>query len=84
MNGGLDVRLISHQALAQYMEYKGMTVRELALRAGVNRSTIGHLRSGERSTCTPAVARAIAKALDAPIDLLFRVAAPLRLARNAA
>ncbi len=84
MNGGLDVRLISHQALAQYMSYRGLSVRELAFRTGIHRATIGHLRSGGRTTCTPENARAIAKALDVPVDLLFRVLQPLRVARNVA
>lgn len=66
-----DVKLISHVALAGYMKHRGMSVRTLADRTGVSRSTIGHLRSGERTTCNPATARAIAKALDCPIDSLF-------------
>lgn len=84
MNGGLDVRLISHEALASYMSYRGLSVRELAMRTGIHRATIGHLRSGERTTCTPHNARAIAKALDVPTEALFRVHASLRVARNVA
>jgi transcriptional regulator with XRE-family HTH domain len=84
MKGGLDVRIISHEALASYMSYRGLSVRELAMKTGIHRATIGHLRSGGRHTCTPESARAIAKALDVPVDILFRVQSPLRVARNAA
>ena len=84
MNGGLDVRLISHEALASYMTYRGYSVRELAMRTGIHRATIGHLRSGGRKTCSPENARSIAKALDVPVDMLFCVHRALRIARNAA
>lgn len=84
MNGGLDVRLISHEALASYMSCRDISVRELAMRTGIHRSTIGHLRSGKRATCTPQTARAISKALDVPVNVLFRVHSTLRVARNAA
>ena len=79
--GGLDVRLRSPQALATYMEFRGLSVRELAARAGAHRSTVGHLRSGKRDTCAPVLARRIAKILDVPTDVLF---APrvLRIARH--
>lgn len=84
MNGGLDVRIISHEALASYMSYRGLSVRELAMKTGIHRAAIGFLRSGKRHTCTPENARAIAKALDVPVDVLFRVQSPLRVARKAA
>lgn len=69
--GRFEVRLISADALRQYMRFRGYTIRELADRAGVSRSTIGHLVSGTRSTCNPDTARLIAKALDCPVDALF-------------
>ena len=73
--GGLDVRLISSRRLAAAMVYRGMSVRELALKVGAHRATIGHLRSGKRDYCDPVVARRIARTLDCPIDEFFMPAA---------
>lgn len=67
----LDVRLISSTALAQYMKYRDMSVRELADKVGCSRATIGHLRSGERDYVRPEWAKAIEKHLDAPKGSLF-------------
>lgn len=69
--GRFWVKLISRQALAQYMQHRGFTVRTLAGKVGCSHSLIGHLRSGKRSTCQPATAIAIEKALDAPVGSLF-------------
>lgn len=76
------MKLISAQALAQYMEHRGFKVRSLAAvvdaellrstgRSASTRSIIGHLRSGHRSTCQPATAKAIEKCLGAPPGSLF-------------
>lgn len=67
------MRLISAEALAGYMKFRDVTVRELADLIGNPRarSIIGHLRSGERNTCKPETARAIEKALNAPPGSLF-------------
>ena len=67
----LDMQLKDARMLRQYMDFKGMTIRELAHRAGVSRSTIGHLVSGARRTCSPKTARVVEEALDAPSGLLF-------------
>lgn len=85
IEGRFEVRVISHQAFAQYMKHRGFTVRTLADALGDQklRSTIGHLRSGKRSTCDPALARRIEKALDAPRDSLF-VPLVSRVAREVA
>lgn len=77
-----DVKLISHQALAGYMDHRDFTVRGLAdaatvhlkrkrSKATVSRSTVGHLRSGQRSTCGTDVAKAIEDVLGAPRGSLF-------------
>lgn len=72
-----EVRLISHLALAHYMDHRDMSVRTLAVEVSritkkpCSHQTIGHLRSGKRDTCRPATARAIEKALDAPPGSLF-------------
>lgn len=71
--GRLDVRLISASALRQYMQFRGVSVRDLAGKVGVSHGTIGWLTSGKRSTCKPEVARRIAKALDCPVESLFVV-----------
>ena len=71
IEGRFDVRLISTQAFADYMEFRGLTVRSLAYKVGCSRSVIGHLRAGERNTCKPATAKAIEKALNAPPGSLF-------------
>lgn len=83
MTEGLDVRLISARRLAAAMVFRGISVRELAVRVGAHRATIGHLRAGTRTYCNPTVARRIARHLDYPVDELFEPAV-LRRARNSA
>jgi hypothetical protein len=85
IEGRFEVRVISHAAFANYMKHRGFTVRTLADRVGgaKHRSAIGHLRSGKRSYCDPALARRIEDALDAPRDSLF-VPAVSRVAREVA
>lgn len=69
--GRLDVRLISAQALRQYMGFRGYSVRSLAAKVGVSHGTIGWLTSGKRNTTKPHTAKLIAKALDCPVESLF-------------
>lgn len=71
IEGRFEVKLISATAFAQYMKHRGYTVRSLADATGAHRATIGHLRSGKRTTCDPAVARRIERVLDAPSGSLF-------------
>lgn len=65
------MKLKSAQALRQYMEFRGHTVRGLAAKIGVSHGTVGWLTSGKRSTTKVSTAKAIAKALDCPVDFLF-------------
>jgi len=65
------VRLISKDALAQYMTYRGLSVRKLAEKVGCSRATIGHLRSGQATYIRAEWARAIERHLDAPAGSLF-------------
>lgn len=65
------MRLISAQALRQYMEHRGLTVRALAHMAGVSRGTIGWLTSGQRDTTRTDTARKIADTLGCPVNALF-------------
>lgn len=69
------MRLISKDALNAYVDARGLSNRKLAVKAGSesHRSTISHLRSGQRSTCGPKLAGAIEKALGAPSGSLFLV-----------
>lgn len=69
--GRFWVKLISAQALAQYMRHRDLSVRALARRVGCSPATIGHLRSGARNTCKSETAKAIERCLDAPAGSLF-------------
>ena len=68
-----EVKLISADALASYMETRGFTVRSLADAVGGprRRSAIGHLRSGARTTCDKDLALRIERVLNAPKNSLF-------------
>lgn len=67
----LWVQIISKVTLKALMEHKDLSIRGLEAKSGVNKSTIGHLLTGVRSTCLDRNAKAIAKALDVPTDALF-------------
>ena len=65
------MRLISKEAFRSYMEFRGETNVSLGRKADVSKAIVGHLRSGQRDTCTPKTARKIEKALNAPPGSLF-------------
>jgi hypothetical protein len=65
------VQLMSHAALATWMEFRGETCATLASKTGMTRSAVGHLRSGFRTYCAPDNARKIEKALNVPPGSLF-------------
>lgn len=67
----MDVHLRDASLLASRMKYKDWTVRGLAQAVGVSKTTIGDLRSGERSYCQPDLAKRIAKVLDLAPEELF-------------
>ena len=69
------MKLISRDALNAYMNARRMSNRALARECGneKHRSTIGHLRSGDRSTCGPEIAGRIERALGAPAGSLFLI-----------
>lgn len=69
----LEIRLKDHTILATLMDTHGITVRELAAQTGVSHSTIGHLRSGKRTTTNPTVAKHISTLLKQPLTDLFFV-----------
>lgn len=80
----IDLKLVSKKLLIDYMNLRDMSVRGLAeevqreLRKAkyktsktCSHSTIGHLRSGERTTTSRDIAKAIAEVLNAPLESLF-------------
>jgi len=71
IEGRLDVRLVSPDALRQYMQFRHYTVRGLATKVGCSHSTIGFLVKGTRKNTRPEIACKIAEALDCPVDALF-------------
>ena len=66
-------RLRSQTALREAMSANRIPVRVLAQRAGCGKSIVGLLRSGGRTTCTPATAAKLAAGLDIPAETLFRI-----------
>jgi transcriptional regulator with XRE-family HTH domain len=87
-DGRFYVELTSRQALVRQMIYQDVSVAKLARMCGVSKSTIGHLRSGGRTTTSPATAKAIEKALGfAPCTLFLPKVEPVasnKLQRRAA
>lgn len=69
----ISMRLTSVDALNAYVDARNLSNRTLAAKAGnpSYRSTISHLRSGARDTCSPKIAGAIERALGAPDGSLF-------------
>lgn len=67
----MSVKLLSKEALRQFLRFRGMSYADLADRAGCSKSLIGLLATGRRTHTGVDVARGIAKALDVPIDALF-------------
>lgn len=81
----LGVRLTDAGNFADLMEHNGYSVRSFAdavesrlirkrSKATVSRSTIGHLRTGERKTCNKEAAEVMAALLGVPVNLLFQSA----------
>lgn len=58
------------EALTTLMEQSGMTAAELARRSGVRKSTINELVKGRSKEPTFSKAKALAKGLDVPIQVL--------------
>ena len=53
---------------------KGMSQRELANASGISNAEISRLESGKRKASSPAVLKAIAKALNVPVETLLEKA----------
>lgn len=69
----LNVRVKDRDLLSKYIGPNGLGIsgRELARRAGLKPAIVGHLLSGQRSTCSKRTAVAIERALGCPAGLLF-------------
>lgn len=76
MEGRLDVRLISPNAMRDYMKYRRLSYQDLAdavTGRGVptSKATIGHIITRKVRNTSPERARAIAEVLDVPVRMLF-------------
>lgn len=69
----LEATLRDPQLLRDAMDFSGWTIRELSEACGSmrHRSTIGHLLSGARPHCSPALAARIERVLRVPKNNLF-------------
>lgn len=65
------MKLRSKEILTAFMDDKGFSNGRLAQYAKCSRAFISHLRSGYKTSCTPALAERIAEALDVPLVALF-------------
>jgi transcriptional regulator with XRE-family HTH domain len=72
------MKLSDKQLLKATMQRRKISIGTLARYAGCSKSMIGHLTSGHKTSCTPALAERIAEGLDVPLELLFvtRVSTP--------
>lgn len=68
----LTVKLKSHRALKEFMDYKGFkTSYALAAAAGLKPGVVGHLVAERRNSCSLKTAKAIEAALGCPSGFLF-------------
>lgn len=65
------MQLRSRRALADYIDLLGISERQLARTANLSHSTVNHLVTGRRVSCSLATAVAIERALECPPGLLF-------------
>ncbi|MEO6701533.1 MAG: helix-turn-helix transcriptional regulator [Jatrophihabitantaceae bacterium] len=65
------MRLRNRLVLAAFIDSARMSEREVARRAGLSHSTVNHLTTGRRTTCSLRIAVAIAQAVHCPIGTLF-------------
>ena len=65
------MRLRSRAVLVECLKLAQVSERELARRAGLSHSTVNHLCTGRRDTCSRASAAAIERALNLEEGKLF-------------
>lgn len=68
-DGCMHIR--SQTMLADYIRLLGLSERGFAARCGLSHSTINHLITGRRSSCSPQTAAIIESVLGCPPGLLF-------------
>lgn len=73
---GLWMRVISGDRLRTLIANKGLSYQQFADdvktdEVRCSKSMVGHLCTGERTSCTPELAERIARRLEVPIDVLF-------------
>lgn len=68
---GTWMKLVAPSTLRGMMDRRGLSISTTARYAGCSKSFIGHLLTGRKTTCTPALAVRIAGALGLPVDVLF-------------
>jgi DNA-binding Xre family transcriptional regulator len=68
---GEPMLLRSRRALGDYIDLLGVSEREVARSAGLSHSTVNHLVTGRRDSCSLRTAVAIERALHCPPGLLF-------------
>lgn len=71
------MRLKSPVTLRALMQQEGLSLGCLAERAGCSKGFISHLLSGRRTSCTPALAQRISRALGVPVTVLFTLSVPV-------
>lgn len=68
----LTVKLKSHRALIEYMQFHKIgTAYELSRKAGLKPGVVGHIVAGRRNSCSLKTASAIEGALGCPPGFLF-------------
>jgi len=65
------MRLRNRNLLVDRIEYAEISEREVARRAGLSHSTVNHLLTGRRHTCSLSTALAIERVLDSAPGTLF-------------
>lgn len=70
------MRLRSRLIFDNLIENAQLSERELARRAGLGHSTVNHLMTGRRTTCSLATALAITGILGCPVSTLFVAETP--------
>lgn len=65
------MQLSSPDLFRATMERRRFSMARLARYSGCSKSMIGHLATGQKKSCSPALASRISEALDVPRELLF-------------
>lgn len=68
---GRWMKLIDSDILIAHMKHRGITKARLATYVGCSRQFIHQLTTGQRSSCTPALAAAIEEVLNVPHGAIF-------------